>query len=140
MRKETSLKVRIGIHTGDILVKDSDIFGDGVNIASRIEAAGEPGGIYISEKTCDEYKNKSGIRVEFYGEKILKIYRIRFRIYSVSAGNFKSISGQQKPITEIRPAQAKSGIKSGHGFSPGDQPVFMATVIFLAIILLGGYF
>ena len=56
--KEIALKVRIGIHIGDIILKGGDVFGDGVNIASRIEAAGEPGGIYISEKACDDIKNK----------------------------------------------------------------------------------
>ena len=70
--KETSLKVRIGIHAGEIILQGGDVFGDGVNIASRIEAAGEPGGIYVSEKAYDDIKNKAGLRAEFFGEKILK--------------------------------------------------------------------
>lgn len=85
--KESLLKVRIGIHIGDIILKGGDVFGDGVNIASRIEAAGEPGGIYISEKAYDDIKNKAGIRTEYYGEKLLKNIPDPVRIYSITSGD-----------------------------------------------------
>ncbi|MBP6979017.1 MAG: adenylate/guanylate cyclase domain-containing protein [Bacteroidales bacterium] len=87
---EHSLKVRIGIHTGDIIESDGNVFGDGVNVASRIEAAGEPGGIYISEKAYDDIKNKTGIRAEFYGEKNLKNIPDAVRIYSIFPGRKES--------------------------------------------------
>ena len=47
--KEHDLELRIGIHLGEILVEDGDVFSEGVNIASRLQAIAEPGGIYLSE-------------------------------------------------------------------------------------------
>jgi TolB-like protein len=88
--KEALLKVRIGIHIGDIIESEGDVFGDSVNVASRIESAGEPGGIYISEKAHDDIKNKAGISAEFYGEKMLKNIPDPVRIYSVIAGKKRS--------------------------------------------------
>ena len=88
--KKTSLRVRIGIHIGDVIISEGDVFGDAVNIASRIEAAGEPGGIYISEKLYDDIKNKPDISAEFFGEKTLKNIPDRIRIYSILTGQKKS--------------------------------------------------
>ena len=54
LNKEDDLSVRIGIHLGEILSEEGDIYGDGVNIASRLQAIADPGGIYIS----DPFKNQ----------------------------------------------------------------------------------
>jgi class 3 adenylate cyclase/TolB-like protein/Tfp pilus assembly protein PilF len=80
---EEAFQVRIGIHIGDIILRDNDVFGDGVNIASRIESSGEPGGIYISEKVYDDIRNKANIRVEYIGEKRLKNIRNPVKVYSI---------------------------------------------------------
>ncbi|MCU0370488.1 MAG: adenylate/guanylate cyclase domain-containing protein, partial [Bacteroidales bacterium] len=90
-RKEPSLKIRIGIHSGDVVVRDGDVFGDSVNIGSRIEAAGEPGGIYISEKVYDDIKNISGIKTMFFGERTLKNIPQPVKIYSVDASSSLSV-------------------------------------------------
>jgi tetratricopeptide (TPR) repeat protein len=83
--REPGLGIRIGIHIGDIVFQDNDVFGDSVNIASRIEAAGEPGGIFISEKVYDDIKNKEGLTADFYGEKNLKNIPDPVRIYRVTS-------------------------------------------------------
>jgi TolB-like protein/class 3 adenylate cyclase/Tfp pilus assembly protein PilF len=84
--KEKDFQVRIGIHIGDVIYKDNDVFGDGVNIASRIESSGEPGGIYISERVFEDVKNKSEISVDFFGEKTLKNIDHPVKIYSIKPG------------------------------------------------------
>ena len=85
LNEEAYFQLRIGIHIGDIVVSDKDIFGDGVNIASRIQALCEPGGILISEKVYDDIRNKSSIIVDCIGEKQLKNIDQPVRIYSVPA-------------------------------------------------------
>ncbi|MBP6978660.1 MAG: adenylate/guanylate cyclase domain-containing protein [Bacteroidales bacterium] len=78
-------QLRIGIHMGDVVVSEKDIFGDGVNIASRIQALCEPGGILISETVYNDIRNKTAISVECIGERQLKNIDQPVRIYSISA-------------------------------------------------------
>jgi adenylate cyclase len=59
--QEKSFSLRIGIHIGDIIISDGDVFGEGVNIASRIEAGGKAGGIYVSERVYEDIKNQNEI-------------------------------------------------------------------------------
>jgi len=82
---ESSLMVRIGIHLGDVIMKENDVFGDGVNVASRIEASAAPGSIYVSEKIYDDIKNKTGIKAEFLYEKTLKNIDHPVKIYSITS-------------------------------------------------------
>jgi len=66
------VKLRIGIHLGDITIEHDDIFGDGVNIASRLQAIADPGGIYVSEATAEAVGSKKDIKFHFLGELQLK--------------------------------------------------------------------
>jgi len=70
--KVEDLKIRIGIHLGEILTEDGDIYGDGVNIASRLETIADPGGIYISETVQKSIRSQSGIHTAYLGEMHLK--------------------------------------------------------------------
>ena len=62
LQQEPRVDLRIGIHTGDVIIEEEAIYGDGVNLASRIESLAVPGGIFISEKVFDEIKNQEDIR------------------------------------------------------------------------------
>ena len=66
------LVFRIGINLGDVLVDEGDIYGDGVNIAARLEAAAEPGGILISNTVYDQVRNKLAVGFEFLGDLSVK--------------------------------------------------------------------
>jgi class 3 adenylate cyclase len=66
------LKFRIGINVGDVMVKDGDIFGDGVNIAARLEGLAEPGGICISRGVRDHIRHKLPHHFEDLGEQAVK--------------------------------------------------------------------
>ena len=61
LQQEPKVELRIGIHTGDVTIEEEAIFGDGVNMASRIESMAVPGGIFVSEKVYDEIKNQENI-------------------------------------------------------------------------------
>jgi adenylate cyclase len=81
---ESPYQLRIGIHIGDIVISDNDVFGDGVNIASRIESLCEPGGICFTERVYEDVQNKLDFEVTFIGEKTLKNINQPIILYSVS--------------------------------------------------------
>jgi class 3 adenylate cyclase/pimeloyl-ACP methyl ester carboxylesterase len=66
------LRLRIGIHIGDVLFGDNNVWGDGVNVASRIHALAPPGGICVSEQVYYEIRNKPGMEAKALGQKRLK--------------------------------------------------------------------
>ena len=81
---QENYKLRIGLHEGEVVVKQGDIFGEGVNIASRMEALAEPGQILITESVYRNIRNKPGISTKSIGEKKLKNVSEPWRIYEAS--------------------------------------------------------
>ena len=69
---ELSSKIRIGIHLGDVTIENDDIFGDGVNIASRLQSIADPGGIYISESIYEAVRARKDIHCQELGDIQLK--------------------------------------------------------------------
>lgn len=80
---DEKLMVRIGLHLGDIVVKEGDVFGDGVNIASRVQAMAAPGGVNITESVYQQVKNKLDIHVVRLGAPQLKGMKEAIRVYQV---------------------------------------------------------
>ena len=70
--QDLRIEFRIGIHVGDIIIDDNDIFGDGVNIAARLEGIAEPGGICISDDAHRQIRGKIDIAFDDIGEQTLK--------------------------------------------------------------------
>jgi len=81
LQEEPKVALRIGIHTGDVIIEDEAIYGDGVNLASRIESLSVPGGIFISEKVFDEIKNQSTIDTREMGFFELKNVKQPVRVF-----------------------------------------------------------
>lgn len=77
------LVIRIGIHIGDVVFKDGDVFGDGVNVAARIEPLAEPGGVAISQTVYDMIKARPEIQTVNLGGKELKNIKEAVNIYKV---------------------------------------------------------
>ncbi len=137
---EFSFQLRIGIHIGDIIISESDVFGDGVNIASRIQALCEPGGICISQRVYEDIKNKSGIKVDCVGEKLLKNIDQPVSIYAIAAECIQNILVQQRSDEETH---SQSGeIKRNAKKVPSVRKLYIgiSTAIVTIIILIAGYF
>jgi len=81
---QPDLKVRIGIHLGDVVFSNNTVLGDGVNIASRIHALAPPGGICVSAGVHDEIRNKPGTRFKNLGERRLKNVSRPIRVYALA--------------------------------------------------------
>jgi class 3 adenylate cyclase len=78
------IRFRIGINIGDVIVDADNLMGDGVNIAARLEALAEPGGIVLSEDTHRQIKNKIDLVFEDIGERELKNIVEPVRVYRVN--------------------------------------------------------
>ncbi len=83
LKQEPKVELRIGIHTGDISIEDGTIYGDGVNLASRIESLAVPGAIFISDKVNDEIKNQENIDTREMGYFELKNVIRPVRIFAI---------------------------------------------------------
>jgi TolB-like protein/tetratricopeptide (TPR) repeat protein len=84
LQMEPKVDLRIGIHTGDVIIEDETIYGDGVNLASRIESLAVPGGIFISEKLQDEIKNQDDIITREIGYFELKNVKFPIKIFAIA--------------------------------------------------------
>src|SRR6266436_1745618 len=83
LQDQPELKVRIGIHLGDVVFSNNTVLGYGVNVASRIHALAPPGGICVSANVYDEIRNKPGIRLKDLGEQRLKNVSRPIRVYQI---------------------------------------------------------
>jgi adenylate cyclase len=85
--EELKITLRIGINLGDVIVDGGDLYGDGVNIAARLEAMAEPGGICISDDAYRQVRDKLDIAFEDAGEHQLKNIARPLRIFHVRSGS-----------------------------------------------------
>jgi adenylate cyclase len=83
MPEDRRIWFRIGINLGDVIVEDDDIFGDGVNVAARLEALAEPGGICISRTVRDHIRDKLPYPLEDMGEQSVKNIGRPVRVYAL---------------------------------------------------------
>ena len=105
INENENILLRIGIHLGDVVLTENDIFGDGVNIASRLEPLADPGGICISQTVYDQLKNKVEIQTLDLGPADLKNIDSKINIYKVLLEAQKKVEddneeGAQKEDTE----------------------------------------
>src|SRR5690242_4403361 len=82
--EDRRIVLRIGVNLGDVMIEGSDLYGDSVNIAARLEAVAEPAGICISAKVHDEVRNRLNLSFDDLGERQLKNIATAVRVYRVS--------------------------------------------------------
>jgi TolB-like protein/Tfp pilus assembly protein PilF len=101
--KEAGICLRVGIHLGDIFEEKGDVFGDGVNLASRLETSAEAGTIYVSEPVYRNVKNKTGVSYKFVEEKIFKNVDEAVKTYSLTVDLSEQITKNSKHRMISRP-------------------------------------
>jgi TolB-like protein len=124
-----ALSVRIGIHDGEVVFKDGDVFGSGVNIASRLESIAPVGGILISGSGYRNIKNKEGIKTEFLREETLKNVEEPIKIYQVK------VEKDEPP--ETPPAGIEPPTEKGPSRLPNKKGIIIGAAVI--ILLLLGY-
>src|SRR6516164_7149795 len=99
--EERHIRFRIGINLGDVIAEEHDIFGDGVNVAARLEALAEPGSICISRVVRDQIRDKLDFAFDDMGEQHVKNITRPVRVYRV-----RDVSAAANPSTPIQPVLA----------------------------------
>jgi adenylate cyclase len=122
-------KLRIGIHLGEVVFENDDVFGDGVNIASRIQAITEPGEIYISESVHNNVSNKQGIETRFVKKEVLKNVKEPVRIYEVITTDSLSYPNKTNH-TKIEQDKENNGKKTS------KRLIFFTAITIIGISLL----
>ena len=85
--KDKRIVLRIGINLGDVMVEGTDLYGDGVNVAARLEALSEPGSVFVSQTVFSHVKGKTKLTFEDLGERGLKNMAEPVHVYRVSSAN-----------------------------------------------------
>jgi class 3 adenylate cyclase len=98
--EDERILVRIGLHEGDVIVRGDDLFGEGVNVAARLEPLADPGGICISEALYHSVRNATKIEAVRVGDVELKNILQKYTIYKIP-----SLYAHDVPVEPIRPAQ-----------------------------------
>ena len=103
--QDQRIEFRVGIHVGDVIIDGDDIFGDGVNLAARLEGLAEPGDVLVSRTVHDQVRDRLGLGFEDLGERALKNIARPMRVYRIGT-----------------PAESRAAPVSGPALSLPDKP------------------
>ena len=118
------ITLRVGVNLGDVIVEGSDLYGDGVNLAARLEGLAEPGGICLSETAHHHVASKLRLGYRDLGEQSVKNFDRPVRVYSVGtepapAGSQATAPMRDKPAIVVLPFANMSGDPEQEFFADG---------------------
>src|SRR6516165_8843793 len=122
------IQLRVGINIGDIIIDGDDIFGDGVNLAARVESECEPGGVYLSDDAFRQVRGKTSLAFDDLGERSVKNIDRPVRLYAVRSASFsteataeadKPLPLPDKPSVAVLPFENMSGDPEQEYFADG---------------------
>ena len=123
--QDKRIEFRVGINFGDIIIEGDDIFGDGVNVAARLEGLSEPGGVCVPSRVCEDAQGKLDLAFEDAGEQQLKNIERPVRVYRVRlsgaapTGQRPTLPLPDKPSIAVLPFQNMSGDPEQDYFADG---------------------
>jgi adenylate cyclase len=109
---------RIGVNLGDVIVQDGDVFGDGVNVASRLEGLADPGGVCLSRAARDQVRDRMSIELEDLGEVEVKNIARPVRCFAVKLRNG---NGQAACLAAVHKPAGKPSDKPSIAVLPFDN-------------------
>jgi class 3 adenylate cyclase/pimeloyl-ACP methyl ester carboxylesterase len=127
--KDHRIEFRIGINIGDVIADDGDLYGDGVNIAARIEPLARPGGVCVSENAYQQIKGKFPLDVIDLGEQQLKNITEPVRVYVIHSDEEKkteAFSHTEAATQEISYCRSPDGVRLAFAVA-GNGPVLVKT-------------
>lgn len=106
-RDDERIEARIGLHLGDVIVEERNVFGDGVNIAARLEQLAEPGGIMLSEAAYHLVRGRTALPIEMVGPQTLKNIDEPIEVYRIRRDAFGA-----RPAVAVAPSESAESPRS----------------------------
>jgi adenylate cyclase len=124
--QDRRIEFRIGVHLGDIIFEDNDIFGDGVNIAARLEGIAQPGGVTISASVRDHVGDRLGLAFEDMGEQTLKNIARPVRVFQVCWEGGPAAVGSPEPEPLALPSKPSIAVLPFNNMSGDPEQEYFA--------------
>ncbi|MFC1840729.1 adenylate/guanylate cyclase domain-containing protein [Thermodesulfobacteriota bacterium] len=135
--EDRRMLLRIGVNLGDVIQEGDRIYGDGVNIAARLEGLAEPGGVCISGSAHEQIENKLALGYEYLGEHSVKNIAKPVKVYKVPMVATNVTSKKEKKKSKLKKQSNALGATEGIGGTGLQQIFSWVTVIILTAIIVG---
>ena len=135
--EEDQMQFRVGLNLGDVIVEGDNLYGDGVNVAARIESCAEAGGIHMSAKFYEEVRRKLDLSFESLGDQQLKNISEPITTYRVNLGVEGTKTAKSQPSTPSSSAKKEPGLLAKLFATPLKKGISASVAV--VVLAVGGY-